>query len=308
MSSTIDDREDPARIERNSEQIRADMSATLDALGRKLSPGQLIDRSAAFLRDNGGELAANFGRQIKENPVPLAITAVGLVWLMAASNRSSRPRQSAYYGTDDYAPDDYATAYATGDLSGATQSESGSKLSHAKERVQQTASHLKERVSQTAHAARERLRSTGERLHSSGEGLRSGREAATQRVGSVARSTREQALRARDSFATMAEEQPLALGAIGLAIGAIIGAALPGTRREDELLGRARDRALDRAREVGSEQYARLRERAVDAAERAQQAAKEAFTETDAQGERSVATAPRDEGAFRGASTPAGRA
>ena len=65
--------------------------------------------SAAFLRDNGGELAANFGRQIKENPVPLAITAVGLVWLMAASNRSSRPRQSAYYGTDDYAPDDYAT-------------------------------------------------------------------------------------------------------------------------------------------------------------------------------------------------------
>lgn len=302
MSSTMNDRDDPGRIERDSEEIRADMSATLDALGRKLSPGQLIDRSAAFLRDNGGDLAANFGRQVKENPIPLALTAVGLIWLMASSNRAPRPRRS-YYGTDDYAADDYTTR----DVSGADEGDPESRLSHAKERVQQTASHLKERVAHTAQAAREKFRSTGDRLRSSGEGIRSGGEATMERVSSVARSTREQALRAKDSFATMAEEQPLALGAIGIAIGAIIGATLPGTRREDELLGRARDRALERAREVGSEQYTRLRERAVDAAERAQQAAKEAFTETNAE-QHPAGTAPRDEGTFRGASTPVGRA
>lgn len=35
---------DPAELEREASQIRADMDRTLDALERKFSPSQLLDR------------------------------------------------------------------------------------------------------------------------------------------------------------------------------------------------------------------------------------------------------------------------
>lgn len=318
MSSTMDYRDDPTRIERDNEEIRADMNATLDALGRKLSPGQLIDRSVNMLRDHGGEFAASLGEQVKRNPVPLVLTAVGLIWLIASQNRSQRTQAgSAYgYGTDDYRSAGYSTGNATVEGLDTGSDASGGKAAHLKERLQETAAHLKERVQQTTGAAREKLRASRETLRSSSDRARAGGGAAVNRVGSAARATREQAYRAKDSFTTMANEQPLALGAIGLVIGAIIGAALPTTRREDELLGSVRDRTLDRAREAGSEQYAHLRDKAVTAAERAQQAAKEAFTSSGENGgtgspESTVERPPgasRDEGAFKGESRPVGRA
>ncbi|MET0984919.1 MAG: DUF3618 domain-containing protein [Steroidobacteraceae bacterium] len=304
MSSTLEDRDDPARIERNSEEIRANMNATLDALGRKLSPGQLIDKSTAFLRDNGGDLAANFGRQVRENPVPFALTAVGLIWLIASQSRSHR--SNSQYSTDDFTAEDYSTASITPEMQPAA-SESGSTLSQVKERVQETAAHLKERVQESAQSAREKVRASQDRIRSSADRVRAGSGAAAHRVGSAARATRSQALRAKDSFATMADEQPLALGAIGIVIGAVIGAALPGTHREDELFGRTRDRTLERARELGSEQYSQLRERAVTAAESAKEAAKQAL-QGDVRSDQGVSGTSRDEGAFRGASTPVGRA
>jgi beta-lactamase regulating signal transducer with metallopeptidase domain len=49
-----------------------------------------------------------------------------------------------------------------------------------------------------------------------------------------------QAQRAREGFNTLLEEQPLVLGAFGVALGAIIGAALPSTEQEDRLVGDTR--------------------------------------------------------------------
>ena len=54
-------------------------------------------------------------------------------------------------------------------------------------------------------------------------------------------------------------EQPLVLGALGLAAGAAIGAALPTTDKEDEWLGDSRDRLKERAKEAGWEQVEKAR-------------------------------------------------
>ena len=56
--------------------------------------------------------------------------------------------------------------------------------------------------------------------------------------------------RVRRGFFDTLHEQPLVLGALGLAAGAAIGAALPATEKEDEWLGDSRDR-LDGARQGG---------------------------------------------------------
>ncbi|WP_285295797.1 DUF3618 domain-containing protein [Aureimonas altamirensis] len=72
--------------------------------------------------------------------------------------------------------------------------------------------------------------------------------------------------RAQRSFLDTLQEEPLIVGAVALAIGAAVGAALPATRREDQLFGGARDRlrddaisyghdALDKAGHAASEAY-----------------------------------------------------
>ena len=53
---------------------------------------------------------------------------------------------------------------------------------------------------------------------------------------------------ARTQLAEILESQPLALGVIGLAIGAVVAASLPTTRFEDEALGQASDDLRNRVR------------------------------------------------------------
>ncbi|MCB8840076.1 DUF3618 domain-containing protein [Aurantimonas sp. VKM B-3413] len=73
------------------------------------------------------------------------------------------------------------------------------------------------------------------------------------------------------------QEEPLVFGAIAVAVGAAIGAALPSTRREDEWMGETRDRLRDEAFERGRDTL----HRAEHVAERAYQAGSE---EADAKG------------------------
>ena len=79
---------DPEQLERSAERIRADLDATLDALERKLSPSQLLDRSLDYLRDHGGDLAVAVGDSVRRNPVPILVTVAGLGWLIATAVRS----------------------------------------------------------------------------------------------------------------------------------------------------------------------------------------------------------------------------
>ncbi|HZA36418.1 MAG TPA: hypothetical protein VE505_15885, partial [Vicinamibacterales bacterium] len=48
------------------------------------------------------------------------------------------------------------------------------------------------------------------------------------------------------------EENPLAVGAVAMAVGAAVGLALPETRREQELMGDARDRMVDNAKSMAN--------------------------------------------------------
>ena len=101
-----------------------------------------------------------------------------------------------------------------------------------RERVDQlkvSASSVKQKISETSDAARDRASRMGE-------------------------SARHQWDRARGGYEHLAREQPLALGAIGLALGAFMAAVLPRTRKEDELLGETRDQLAEQAKALGAEQ------------------------------------------------------
>src|SRR5690606_10967156 len=125
--------------------------------------------------------------------------------------------------------------------------------------VRERAHGMRESVSHRADEARDGMLSARERMSSSGHHMR-------ERTHSMSSSARYRAQRARSSFGNLLEEQPLLLGAIGLAAGVIAGAALPPTEQEDRAFGRARDRALERAKRVGAAGARRARERGEEAA------------------------------------------
>jgi len=95
---------------------------------------------------------------------------------------------------------------------------------------------LRERMSDKVDDARAHMGRARERI---GEGAHGAMD-----------SMRHGAHRANAGFHHMLEDNPMAVGAIGIAVGALLGALLPATRKEDELMGGTRDHLADKARET----------------------------------------------------------
>jgi ElaB/YqjD/DUF883 family membrane-anchored ribosome-binding protein len=227
MSSTFDDRndttQDPANLEREAEAIRADMDQTLSALERKFSPEQLLDRSLGILRERGPDLVRTVGDTVKKNPIPVLLTLTGAAWLIASAMRSNSSEPSRL----------------TQRLG---QTRLGSKL-------QETANTVRDRAASATQNVRERAYSATEAT----------RDRATQTLRSASAVTRERARQTQAQVENFVQEQPLVVGAIAVAVGAAIGAALPTTEYENRTLGSLRDRTIEKARQVGQEQYQNLR-------------------------------------------------
>lgn len=109
-------------------------------------------------------------------------------------------------------------------------------------------------------SVKERLSSSKERLSSSKERLAENLSSARERVGQLGESARYRMEQMRGGYDSIVREQPLVLGAIGLAVGALLGAGLPRTRQEDELMGEASDRLTEKAKEAGREQIEKAKE------------------------------------------------
>ena len=251
---------DAARIQASIERTRGDLDRTLSAIERRLAPGQLMEDGVYFLRNNGAtEYVQNLGAAAKNDPIPLALVGVGIAWLML----SNGPRRDSFdadsrsrVGDLASTAADHASAAATavGDTASGVAASVKGTLSSVKDKVSQTT----QRISDTAQSARDRARRVGD---------------SARQVGSTARHGAE---RVRGSYAYLVNEQPLALGAIGLALGVALAAAAPRTRTEDDLLGDTSDRLKNDVKEAGREQLGRAKH----AAAAAEDAARNSFDDT----------------------------
>jgi ElaB/YqjD/DUF883 family membrane-anchored ribosome-binding protein len=89
----MNDVRSPEEIEREINELRAQISDTLDAVQRKLSPGQILDQALSYARD-GGEFAARIGRGMRDNPIPASLFGLSLGWLWYAGSRGDRAAPS----------------------------------------------------------------------------------------------------------------------------------------------------------------------------------------------------------------------
>ncbi|QBQ55754.1 DUF3618 domain-containing protein [Nitrosococcus wardiae] len=276
QSTTYEDKS-PEEIEREINETRAELTHTLHALERKFSPGQWVDQTLGYFRGAGeesGEFATNLGRSIKHNPLPVTLLGVGLGWLMLAGSERPERRYSRTYGESGVIPSTSGgtTARTHGEAivtpSGAPATSTTESGGGRKEQVRQTAHEARERAEHLVHEARERM---GETAHRARERAGHMAHGAREQMGEVTEAAHYQAERARQGFNHMLYEQPLVLGAVGIILGAALGAALPPTRKEDAWMGRKRDEALERAEAMGKEGL----HKAEQVAEAAQKAARE---------------------------------
>ena len=76
--------------ERRLAHDRNEIGETLSVIQNRLSPQNVADQALRYLKYNGGDMAMDLGRRLKDHPVPLIVTGVGLAWLIG-STISSRP-------------------------------------------------------------------------------------------------------------------------------------------------------------------------------------------------------------------------
>jgi hypothetical protein len=151
-----------AQLEREAQQTRSELAATLDELRSRITPGQLFDQTLDYARESdAGQFVRNLGRDARDNPLPLALIGAGIAWLMMTNGRRRNGVPAAYT--------DAALA-----ASGETPAANASGVSH-------------------------------------GAGAKGG------------------------SFLAFCREHPLVLGGIGLALGALAGAALPSSETEGRI-------------------------------------------------------------------------
>lgn len=242
-----------AEIRSEIEQTRADMTDTIDAIQDKLRPSNIVSNAKDTVREatvGKVKAMANTARdrfagnrrewrgdgglidRIRENPVPAAIAAASIAWIAFSGRRSSQRTTPAIYGSTR---DGEAFVYETV--------------------ISNDVDDLTELGPYSGGAGYEATRSVRE---AAGE--------VTGRAQSMVRGTGTRVRRATSDAGTRVQRfvrnNPLAAGAVAAAVGATVGMALPETRRENELMGEARDTVVNRAQDA-----------ARDAAERVQDAA-----------------------------------
>jgi len=171
---------------------------------------------------NLGYLSSRAWELTRKHPMPATLISVGLGWLLVEHLRATDTTDLADYpeGLDEIS-DELATsriASAAGAVKDAA--------SHAVDSVKDATGHAVETIKEAASDLNHQAHETAAHLKST-------------------------ARRARMSFWQTMEENPLAVGATLLTLGAIAGFALPSTRKEDSLMGETRDHLLGSVKEAG---------------------------------------------------------
>ena len=250
--------DDPDEIRGQIEETRRGMGETLDAIQEKLSISNIseqvkeqvteqitgavetlkttvadatIGKAGAFMKNLSQELKkANIGKIASENPLPLVLIGLG-IGLLAISKY--RKKSSAGYEKYRYQPNqpsankDQPAPHKLSDKKGISQS-IGDSANAAYEGVSGAAGSAYETVRGTAGDAYEKVGNLGGQL--------------------------------KNQYKDHLEDNPLVIGAIALAVGAVVGAAIPSTRYESELMGEARENLVAKAGDAARGAYEKAQE------------------------------------------------
>ena len=309
-----------ARIEREVEGTRARLAQNLEALRESVPPNHPMDRAMDHVRGSGGtEFAQNLGKSVRDNPLPVLLIGAGVGWLPLSGRKSS---QSGTSGTYQGLPAP-GTSYGRGAAAALVPQDTSYDVRHGTgtgrggpsmtERAGSAAGGIGERVSDAAGRA---YRSVAGAAGSVADGVGSVADdvgSAVRRVSGLGDDLSRHASRAGGSaqqgLDRLLREQPSVVGAMGVALGAALGALLPGTQAEDRLMGEASDSLTRQAEAAAREGFGRVQDVAGEQLDRAKDAAAGAYDSAKGQMDQSGLSPGKAPGFGAGARTarPPGR-
>jgi vacuolar-type H+-ATPase subunit H len=284
-----------AELEREVEAQRSRVESTIGEIKDRLTPGQLVDELLSYTKHGGAHFASNLGHTVTANPLPAALLGISLAWLMAGPKLGMGNGKAHDWSTHDYGfePEYRAlkgssmqrVSHAQDESSGLWYSEftddSGKKYRARSDMAGNRMGHF---MDDTGKAVAGFFDDTGKRIEqfrdeagnlldeASGWANHAWQDAswaASQRLRGIASSAahlgsdvQHNAARLSRDAMHMLEDQPLVMGALAFAAGAALGAAVPHTRQEDELMGEMADKVKRQAGEVASDLYEQGKETA----------------------------------------------
>lgn len=352
----------PEEIEREIERERAGLTDTLDDLQGRFSVETIARQVSDQFREHGGDIGRSVSDAVKSNPVALALTGVGIAWLMMGNKSNDRDRydRTRSYRRSDYddgraantglpnrpfgssqspastlgpqpgnpagsSSSDYRDGHNSRDLPSWARDDHDEDPDGIVSRIRGATSDAQESVAGAASAAGKNAREAGSTVADSvkgaagavsdtgksvAEGAQNLASAASDRAAAlrerIAQGTenlseearnrviaaRESALKARDAAASYTrhgrdravdifEEQPLIAGALAVAVGAALGAALPRSRMEDQYFGEQSDQLMEEAERVFEEEKRKLGKVVHAATDEAKKVVSEARNDAD---------------------------
>ena len=236
------------QLEARSESERNAVENTVGELRRRLSPGQLVDELLAYTNEGGGEFISNLGRQATNNPLPVTLIGAGLAWFLFSKGSSNVPPQRATaYGSPTPAGAE-SSRYRGSETYAAVKDAGADALDSMRDGV----SAVREDISQGLDNATATLSST---TRSAADSIARGASS----VSETAQAASRNASSLTSSAVGFLKDQPLVLLGAGLALGAALGAGLPTTAAENNLMGEASDQVKKQAKEAASDQIDRAK-------------------------------------------------
>lgn len=330
----------PEDIERDIERERAGLTSALDDLQQKFSVESIANQVTSQFREHGGDIGRSVSDAVKRNPLALALTGVGLAWLIMGNKSGERDQLGD--GRSRYNDDGYRDYEGPSGLAGGRSPRSShtqgsgmgpnpgnafdphhtdraanaqgipawartnddqdqgrnrvaaspSEGSQFKETARGAADKAREAASSVTNRAQDLASSASDQATAWKEQLAEGTESFSEGARNRVIAARESAVRARAAAASYArqgharamdlfEEQPLVAGALALAIGAAVGAALPRSRMEDGYIGEHSDRLIDEAERIFEEEKQKLVKVAKAASDEAKTVASETKKSAD---------------------------
>ncbi|MGI9174488.1 MAG: DUF3618 domain-containing protein [Rhodothermales bacterium] len=285
MSGTLSAIEAKFSPENVKSEVKDTVQEVLDAVKEQLSPRNLSRLARHTIKETGIDMFDT----IKANPLPSLIAGLSVGWLIFKGddqnqdngyyeeerdyyrygNRPNRGgdyqrargyREGPDYDRDaSYERDTYETEY----YAGGTYDDDDERS--AGDKAKQQAGQAKERAGEMADQAQERMQHLGDEVQ-------------------------YRARRATNDLERVIYERPLAAGAVAIGIGALVGAALPSTQKENELMGRQ----SDHLKEEAETRAKRIADRTADAAKDAAQDVKETAKEAAQDVEKEAKSAAQD--------------
>jgi hypothetical protein len=187
------------------------------------------EKASDFVRD--------LGDAARKNPISAALIGMGVVWLFTGGRTAERVGDLVRGAGFDRIPDAAGNALDAARSTLRSGSESvGKGVSSATETLRDAGAAGLDRVARTSSEVTDKAYGYAQNIPDASGALFN---------------------TARENLSELFRAQPLALGAVGLAIGAGIAAALPATDLEAEYFGEASDSFKEQAADFASEQVSR---------------------------------------------------